>query len=122
MANSILQRFTHSTNGHRPFARAFVEAFCPERFTPQDDPQFKIRLTQAWIEQATIGIDALINFRSALHRWQACGSIPDKELAAELEHLHQANFGDWFDYLMAIALVQEIVELLRDDGEEAADD
>lgn len=110
---SILSHLPKSRN--LPFARALVDAFCRQ---PPADPAaaaagLKVRITQAWIEQATIGIDALIEFRSALHRWQAQGHVGEAEFQAELLRLHQANFGDFFDNLMAVALVVEVTDGMR---------
>lgn len=105
MSDSILSNVTDFDNERDP-GRAFVQAFCPETLPPH----FPRSLTLAWIEQATVGIDALITFRSALHRWLAAGCIPDAEFVQEAERLDLANLDGWFEHLLALALAAAAIQ------------
>ena len=67
-------------------------------------------ITDHWSEQATIAIDALIEFRSICHRWHAGGQIVCDELLAIAERLELARLGAWFDHIVCVALVAQMIE------------
>lgn len=92
-------------------ARAFLEAF-----TDADQPLASANVTLAWIEQASVAIDTLITFRSALHRWHARGQVPDAEFVTEAERLRLARLAGWFDHLMAVGLTAEAMAVIRNEG------
>ncbi len=100
--------------GHKtpllPAHRAFLEAFISD----PDQPPTSTNITTAWIEQASVAIDALIEFRSAVHRWRARGQVPDSEFVTEAERLRLAKLAGWFDHLMAVGLTADAIIIIRD--------
>ena len=94
-------------NGQKSIeARQFALAFIPNK-QPNN-------LTQLWSLKATEAIGALIDFRSAIHRWQANGKVDDQEFVAELQRLDDAGLADWTDELIALATVANCgVEVTR---------
>lgn len=76
-------------------ARAFCAAFIPN--------QSQTNITQAWSLRTSEAIKALIDFRSAIHRWLAVGYVSDAEFVAELERLEDAGLGVWAEELIALA-------------------
>lgn len=91
--NSII---THPPANGQPSlqARQFCLAFLPPK-----EPD-----TQLMSEQATAAIRALIDFRSAAHRWQAAQHVHSGELAQEMERLHAAGLGCWLDDLLSLVM------------------
>jgi hypothetical protein len=81
-------------------ARAFVVAFCP------DNPQQNI--TQLWSLKASEAIQTLIEFRSAVHRWQAAGRVDSAEFVAEVQRLDDAGLAEWLDELIGLATVASV--------------
>lgn len=88
-------------------AETFSRAFGLDE--PVDAPGRR-NVTRHWSELATVGLDALIAFRSAVHRWHAAGRVPDRELFAEIRRLELAGLGGWFDHLVCLALAAESIE------------
>lgn len=78
-------------------ARAFCVAFIPT--------QTQTNITQMWSLKASEAIGALINFRSAIHRWQAAGKVNDAEFIRELEKLEDCGLAGWTDELIGLATV-----------------
>ncbi len=88
-----------SRNNKKPTAddeRAFVVAFNVTR------PPANI--TQFWSLQTSATIAALIDFRSALHRWQAAGRIDSAEFVTEAQRLEETGLSPWFDELVGLAI------------------
>lgn len=65
-----------------------------------------VNLTQMWSLRSSATIGALIDFRSALHRWQAAGRIDSAEFIGEAQRLTDAGLATWFDELIALATNQ----------------
>ena len=78
-------------------ARQFAVAFCPNKT--------QSNITQMWSLKASEAINTLIDFRSAIHRWQANGKVDDQEFVTELQRLDDAGLADWTDELIALATV-----------------
>jgi len=74
--------------------RAFVAAFVTEPTPP----------LLAWASQAGAALRAIVEFRSACHRWAAAGRIDEAEYTAELESLDRAGLAPWVDNLVAAAM------------------
>lgn len=80
-------------NGQSP-AEAFTKAFCPS----QTDNRIRTELLNHWSLSTSQAIAALIDFRSALHRWQATGdTIADASFMAEVQKMAEAGLLDWLD-------------------------
>lgn len=73
---------------------AFTKAFC------ESQAEDHTRLIHAWSLKTSEAINTLIDFRSALHRWQAAGRIDPDQLAAELEKLDEAGLARWANELL----------------------
>lgn len=87
-------------------AEAFIRAFDLD-----DDPDPGRRnITRHWADLATVGIDALISFRSAVHRWHAAGKVSDRDLFVEIRRLELAGLDSWFNHLVCIALIAKTIE------------
>ena len=79
-------------------ARQFALAFCPEKTQPN--------ITQAWSLKASEAIQTLIDFRSAVHRWQAAGQVNDAEFVTEVQRLEDVGLAGWIDELIAAGMVE----------------
>ena len=77
-------------------ARAFEVAFVPEKTQPN--------IMKVWSDEASYAIAVLVDFRSAVHRWQAIGKIDEDEFITEVEQLENAGLSGWFDNLIAKAM------------------
>jgi len=83
-------------NGQKSIkARQFCAAFIPST-QPNN-------ITQLWSLKASEAIGALIDFRSAVHRWQAAGKVNDAEFIRELEKLEDCGLAGWTDELIGLA-------------------
>ena len=91
-AHQSLPQSKIARNGHTP-AKTFEQAFCPQA----EDNRIKIELLTRWSLSASEAIRALIDFRSAVHRWQAGGNIPDAEFMAEVQKMSEAGLLEWLD-------------------------
>lgn len=76
-------------------ARAFSVAFITPKSTD---------LTQLWSLQASAAIAALIDFRSAIHRWQAAGQVSDRDFVIQVQLLEEAGLMEWLDGIIAAAM------------------
>lgn len=88
-----------SSNGKTPTLeeRVFVVAF--------NVKQPPANITEAWSLRTGETIGALIDFRSAIHRWQAAGRIDSAEFVIETQRLEAAGLAGWFDDLVGLALL-----------------
>lgn len=77
-------------------AAAFHTAFIPE--SPPDLP--------AWDKQASRVLEVIVDFRSAVRRWQAAGSVPEAELTAAYDTLDAAGLAGWLDSLIGRGVVR----------------
>ena len=79
------------------------------RTTPPQERQFIVAfipltqhsITHAWSLKTSEAIGALIDFRSAIHRWQAAGKVNEAEFAAGVQALEDAGLAGWIDELIA---------------------
>lgn len=76
---------------------AFITAFVPDS-PPPDLP--------TWAEQASQALTAIVDFRSAVHKWQAAGSVSEQELSAAYEQLDAAGLAGWLDGLIGQGVVR----------------
>jgi len=75
-------------------------------FNVPNSPQQNTNLTQLWSLKASEAIGALIDFRSAVHRWQAAGRVNEAEFTAELQRLEDCGLAGWTDELIAAAMLE----------------
>lgn len=54
----------------------------------------------AWEKQASQVLNAIVDFRSAVRRWQAAGNVPEAELSAAYDALDRAGLAGWLDSLI----------------------
>ena len=100
MSNQNLTQIRQARNGHTP-AEAFEQAFFPSA----EDKSIGNDLLSRWSLSASEAIRALIDFRSALHRWQATGNslsgsrqaITEAEFMAEVQKMAEAGLLEWLD-------------------------
>lgn len=76
-------------------ARAFSVAFIPPKSTS---------ITQLWSLQASAAIGALVDFRSAIHRWTAEGGVSDVDFVTQVQLLEEAGLQDWLDGIIGLAM------------------
>ena len=84
------------------WTRQFTLAFIPTTGLsgPLRQPN---NLTQLWSLKASEVIGALIDFRSAIHRWQAAGKVNDADFIREFEKLEDCGLAGWTDELIGLA-------------------
>lgn len=95
MSNYYNKPAAQTQNGQTIESRAFVVAFCPNQTQPN--------ITQLWSLKASEAIATLIDFRSAVHHWQAQGHVNDAEFVAEVQRLDNAGLSPWLDELIGLA-------------------
>lgn len=76
-------------------ARAFAVAFIPPKSTD---------ITQLWSLQASAAIGALVDFRSAIHRWTAAGQVSDTDFVNQVQLLEEAGLMPWLDGIIGMAM------------------
>lgn len=93
MSTQNLTQNPQARNGHTP-AKAFTQAFCPPA---KANNQIRTELLARWSLSVSEVIHALIDFRSALHRWATIGPITDTAFMAEVQLLAEAGLLEWLD-------------------------
>lgn len=88
-------------NGQAPSieSRAFVVAFIPPT---------QSNITHAWSLKASEAINRLIDFRSAIHRWQATGTVDESEFTREVQALEDSGLAGWVDELIAAGMLEAL--------------
>jgi hypothetical protein len=59
-----------------------------------------------WAEQAGEALRAIVDFRSACHRWAAAGCVDEADLASAYDALDAAGLAGWLDGLIAGGMVR----------------
>lgn len=80
--------------------RAFIVAFIQSKT--------QSNITQFWSLKASEAIGALIDFRSAVHRWQAAARVNEAEFVAEVQRLEDCGLAGWTDELIAAGMMEAL--------------